>query len=78
MNYHPSDPRRAGRLDLATGVPFARYLNEMHHRIHRAQPFAPTPAVIRSADGGAYMHWTFYRDETCSCSTMNAMPFVVP
>jgi len=45
--------------------------------IDRAQPFAPPPAAIVSADGEVYMHWNFYRDETCACSTMGSRPFVL-
>jgi TonB family protein len=45
--------------------------------IDRAQPFAQPPTAILSADGNVYVHWIFYRDETCACSTMGSRPFVL-
>ncbi len=45
--------------------------------LDRAQPFDRPPAEIVSADGNVYMHWIFFRDERCACSTMNARPFLL-
>ncbi len=45
--------------------------------VDRAQPFEPPPIDIVSADGNVYMHWIFYRDDRCACSTMNCRPFLL-
>jgi TonB family protein len=45
--------------------------------VDRAQPFERPPAEVVSADGNVYMHWIFFRDERCACSTMNASPFLL-
>ncbi len=40
--------------------------------VERAQPFDPPPSDVISGDGNMYVQWTFYRDERCACSAMNA------
>jgi len=44
--------------------------------IMRSQPFEATPENIRSPDGIAYMHWSFYRNHR-QCGTFNAQAFIL-
>lgn len=44
--------------------------------VYRAQPFPRPPDVILSADGRAWIHWTFERNPR-HCGTWNAEPFIL-
>jgi len=44
--------------------------------VYRAQPFPTPPDVILSADGRAWIHWTFERNPR-HCGTWNAQPFIL-
>jgi TonB family protein len=44
--------------------------------VRRAQPFAPAPHEIVSADGNVHIHWQFRRDEVFACSLLLSRPFL--
>jgi len=46
--------------------------------VQRASPFGPAPSAIVSPDGRVYLHWEFHREEGIACSTLNAMPYMLP
>lgn len=41
-----------------------------------SMPFPSPPEAIRSPDGLAYLHWSFYRNQR-QCGTFNAQPFIL-
>ena len=45
--------------------------------VDQAGPFGPAPANLLSSDGNVYFHWSFQRDPTFACSTINARPFLI-
>jgi hypothetical protein len=44
--------------------------------VFSAGPYEATPRAIRSADGKAYLHWRFHRDQR-QCGTFGVDPFIL-
>lgn len=47
-----------------------------YEAVMAAQPFEPPNEAIRSPDGLAYVHWSFYANHR-RCGTFNARPFIL-
>jgi TonB family protein len=88
---HPmSDPELYARLEIAidnqgrvvklgvvrtSGLP--AFDMAALESVDRAQPFDRPPSEVLSADGNVYVHWIFYRDPVCACSTLGARPYLL-
>ena len=59
---------RVARMGVVRSSGVAEFDAAALDAVDRARPFPPIPSAILSADGNAYMHGEFDRDEVHACS----------
>jgi TonB family protein len=66
---------RIARLGVVRSSGLATFDLGALEAVTRAAPFASPLPGMGSEDGMTYLHWTFHRDATSACSTMNTRPY---